>query len=483
MLQILKKLFVKLNSSSIAYCHWKSNSHLEAGLSGDTDLDLLVREGQKEEFKEVLIKCGFKHVIPSRLRQYPEVEHYLGFDFDMGKVAHLHVYYKLVLGQRYVKNYRLPIENCMFTDLRLMKEVYVPTVELELLLLLIRASMKLSFRDVLGYLLRRTKMPLPKGLSEEFVWLARNFDNEKFIEALDKSGLALSRARLAEFAQNVKEGTLTLPKVLLVRNHIFTALRPLRRQSSLCALRRAVFVRLSSVALLQHFLQGSKKRLDGRGRTIALVGADGSGKTTTCRALSKCLGRKLWVKRYYLGSGQPTLQSRFLRVLVIPMLVPRRIWSRAYWARLLRHYAHGMIELFNAWDRASRFRKGLRMTSKGCIVFFDRYPILGVADEPVLLKNGNEFKEKAFARWIVRKVYSIYEEVKEPDVLFHLSLAPAIAITRKPEHNREMIAAKEARLEFYSEKMGRSGKAVRVDASATQERVVLDIIKEVWRRL
>jgi thymidylate kinase len=482
-LQISENLFLSLNSLGIAYCHWKSNSHLAAGLSGDTDLDLLVQEDQEEPFREVLIRHDFKRVISPPPKQYPGIEHYLGFDFDAGKMAHIHVHYKLILGQRYYKNFHLPIEKFILSNLRVMESVYVPSMQVELLLLLIRASMKLGSRDILEYLMGQRHMPLPKGLSEEFGWLVKGFYVDEFDEALQKSGLPLSRVLLIEFAESLREGKLALTRIIGIRKHIFKALYPFRRYPRLWAFKRATFIRLASAPILKHFLHTSKKRLEGQGKTIALIGADGSGKTAMCRALTNCFGRKLWVKSYYLGSGQPTLHNRFLRLFVIPMLVPRRVWPSAYWARLLRYYAHGFIEFLNARDRLSRLRKGFRLASKGCIVFFDRYPISGVADQPTLLEKRDEFKDNPFARWMARKVYGIYRQMKEPDLFVHLSVAPEVAIARKPQHSREMIAAKETRLKLFSEKMAGSKRMLRVDASDSKERVFLDIIGEVWRRL
>lgn len=483
MLQISEKFFMSLNSLGIPYCHWKSNSHLAAGLSGDTDLDLLIQKDQEELFREVLIRHDFRRVISPPPKQYTGIEHYLGVDFDTGKMAHIHVHYKLILGERHYKNYHLPIEKFILRNLRLMGDVYVPSMQVELLLLLIRASMKLCFRDILRYLLGRSKMPFPKELSEEFGWLLKGSDKDEFSRALEKSGLPLSRVRLIGFVQGLKEGELELTKILVIRRHIFKALHPFRRYPPLRAFKRASFIRLASAPILKYILHTSKKRLEGQGRTVALIGADGSGKTAMCRALTKCFGQKLWVKRYYLGSGQPTFHNRFLRFLVIPLLVPRRVWPSERWARLLRHYAHGVIELLNARDRLSRFRKGFRLASKGCIVFFDRYPISGVADQPTLLEKRDEFKDNPFARWMARKVYGIYRQMKEPDLFVHLSVAPEVAIARKPQHSREMIAAKESRLKLFSEKMAGSGKVLRVDASYPKERVFLDIIGEVWRRL
>ena len=63
MLAISKKLFDSWNDN-VLYCHWKSNEHLEDGLDGKTDLDVLVSAEDKEKGRDILnnlsfIRCNF----------------------------------------------------------------------------------------------------------------------------------------------------------------------------------------------------------------------------------------------------------------------------------------------------------------------------------------------------------------------------------------------------------------------------------------
>ena len=43
---LARLVLAELEAAGIAHCHWKSNDHLLAALSGDTDIDLLV-DGQR----------------------------------------------------------------------------------------------------------------------------------------------------------------------------------------------------------------------------------------------------------------------------------------------------------------------------------------------------------------------------------------------------------------------------------------------------
>ena len=53
-LKKIKQIFSRFDDNAIRYCHWKSNEHLTAAMEGKTDLDLLVKEEDKEKFKKLL---------------------------------------------------------------------------------------------------------------------------------------------------------------------------------------------------------------------------------------------------------------------------------------------------------------------------------------------------------------------------------------------------------------------------------------------
>ena len=60
MLRILKTLFESVNARGVEYCHFKSNDHLEAGLDGLTDLDIVVSPFDANEFVKALLELDFK---------------------------------------------------------------------------------------------------------------------------------------------------------------------------------------------------------------------------------------------------------------------------------------------------------------------------------------------------------------------------------------------------------------------------------------
>ena len=99
MLGIYKFFFNQMHDEGINYCSWKNNHTLGRALSGDSDVDLLVSSTQFKKFEKIAFENGFIRV-KSSISEYPFVQHYYCYDERSNKFGHLHVYYKLVTGDR-----------------------------------------------------------------------------------------------------------------------------------------------------------------------------------------------------------------------------------------------------------------------------------------------------------------------------------------------------------------------------------------------
>jgi len=478
MIELARNLINALNSSEIQYCHWKSNVRLDKGLAGDTDLDLLVKRQHAGLFSNLVTGLGFKVIRCEVWKDYPSITNYLGLDQETGKLIHLHVHYKLVMGQALVKDYHLPIEELFLEESQMMNGVHIPAPEMELFVHIFRMAVKQEkfwVRSMLRRILKRNYQEIQD--IKELSWLVIRSDLTRFTEFINKvfnrtlvCDDFISTARMPEEVTN--SGKL---------KNIRRSVKIFRRYGTL----QSMFVKICrrSLKYLAKVNGGSGKQYISGGATVAVLGPDGSGKSTLCEGLRNRIGRKLWVNIFYLGSSQPTLINRIVRLSVVPLLVPRRIWPKIFWARRLRHYAHGMIELMNAWDRYYRSCKGVRLASRGCIVFFDRFPIPGVADQPIVWENEKEFSSDPLTVWIGGKIRHFYLQMRRPDFYIHLSLSPELALARKPEHALNQLEGKEHRLKDFTERMASTGKVTAIDASSNRENVLCHTLRAVWERL
>ncbi|MEE4353184.1 MAG: hypothetical protein V2J25_09965, partial [Desulfatiglans sp.] len=272
--------FARLRNKGIPYCHWKSNHHLEEGLIGNTDLDLLICQDHKEQFQKALSRSGFKRIIASTPKQYPGMEDYLGCDLPTGRLIHLHVHYKLILGQKYIKNHHLPIEHFVLENLEVKKGIFVPKKEIELFLLCIRATMKLGMKEVVQYFFGRLNSPFPEAILQEFRSLLDNAKPDDLRRVIHESGLPVSQRRLIRFTEKLRHDRLTLLEVFALRHHLFKVLRSFRRRHPIHCFAEGFFGRLHVLPGIKRVWPPPRKRLQKGGISFALVGADGSGKST-----------------------------------------------------------------------------------------------------------------------------------------------------------------------------------------------------------
>lgn len=182
-LLVLRELFERLHAEGIRYCHWKSNEHLPAAMTGATDVDVLIDRQAAQRLRRILTDTtDFKQFVVKAGRGYPGIEDYVGFDRRTGTLTHLHLHYQLTLGEKFLKGHRLPWEATML-DTRVHEEafgVYVADPHLELLILVARAAIKLRARDYgLAAVGRRY---FGGSLLREFRWLAARIDADRLIE-------------------------------------------------------------------------------------------------------------------------------------------------------------------------------------------------------------------------------------------------------------------------------------------------------------
>ena len=481
-LRVCQRLFQQLNQEGLRSCHWKSNEHLLEALAGETDLDLLVAPEECNRFGRILDALDFKRICSPVEKRYPGLEDHLGFDEETGALVHLHVHYALILGQQHRKNHRLPIESAVLDDLRTLHFVRVPSAEMEMLLLVIRANMKLS----LLRLLRRWRRPgvylLPKAVIREFEFLARDWDEERFPSVVRDSGLPLSAPQLQAFIYRVLAHRIASRDLYRTRAAVFRSLRGFRRSHPAVAALRGLRGQFFRSRLAKHLLP-RKKTLPGRGSSVALVGADGAGKTVLSRDLRAWLSWKLLSPPAYFGIPKQALAYRALRWSAARLRSPRLSAAgspfRGGAARLVQRLRTAQW-LFVARHRLAEYRRMQRLVERGAVVVTDRYPldVFHSMEEPM---DGprirREFGE-AEARRAAREE-ALYARIGVPSRVLLLRASLESLRARKPDldpliHGRKVAAVNAiAPTELFSA----------VDGERSYQEVLLDLKRRIWSLL
>ena len=498
----VRSLLNHLVEKEIPYCHFKSNEHVAEGISGLTDLDLLCAREWHMETVAALVASGFKLFVSGSLTRYSAVEDWIGFDTQSGRLAHLHVHWQMVAGEPYIKGYRLPWEKQILDD-RVWdsdNEIHTSSPEMELLLLLVRAALKLHVRNIV---LRGEGQFLEGDLRREFDWLLMRVDIPRF-ERLSSSLLSPSLTSQLMAIVNHPTGNMSL--FLRFRKELLTGLAHWRTYPPIYAKclrwQRELSRRFVRKALQRiGGLSVSRRTPSTGGILIALLGADGSGKSTQAKSLVKWLGWKVDVARVYFGSGDGPM-SWHRRVLLAARNVlgrsrakasasatnlPAATSDRPTASRPVVRGGPGLFKTLYALSLAMEKRGGIRSAvrarNRGMIVVCDRFPqnqIVGYNDGPLLadcLERG--FPWGAAAR-LEQRLLSVFSEVA-PDLLFKLNVSESVAGQRKSDTPKAMIQRKidaVRALEF-----GPSCEVIELDADRPLGDITLAVRHQVWKRL
>jgi len=503
-LPVVRELFRQLDSRGVVYCHWKSNEHLDAGLRGVTDLDVLVDWHAGPALASLLEEVGFKRIAAVPGRAYPGVEDFLALDPSTGRFAHLHLHYRLVLGEKNLKGYSLPWESAVLATRKVepISGVFVSDPHIELILLVIRAALKLRNRDFLTAPFDPPR--LSGGTLDEFLWLVARVDRERLqVLARDLVG--------AEAADLLVRMTSGLPSHRDLRSFaeaVNPLLRPHRTYGPLEALRRR-WGREWEVrwgGFRNRTLGGSipvKHVLPRGGLVVAFVGSDGSGKSTVVREIAGWLSWKLDVRAFYMGSGDGPAS-----LLRRPLQAFAALWGRARarfpspptdeagaaaigtlgnarpGARLARSVWRCAWSLALAREKRDRLGEVRRARNLGMVAICDRYPQCqfgGFNDGPQLgswLEHPSRLLRTA-AAWELA-AYRCAERAP-PDLVVKLHVPAAVAAQRKEDTSLEQLTRKAAAIRALRFPAG--VRVVDIDAAQPLDTVLVQVKRAIWEAL
>lgn len=461
MLELCKELFSSWKDNNVLYCHWKSNEHLMEGLDGETDLDVFVSSVSHDQAEDNLKELNFIKFKPQSYCTYPNVDEWIGCDYDTGKLIHVHLHYQIITGTKYNKEYVFPIDDLILETRIFDKEtgVYTTSYELELLILYARIALKSNDKK---------HIKPNDDYQKEIIYLKQRYSKEVLHSVLEK--LLIDDAEQVYYY--IEKEKLDHEEWYNLFFIISKWLKPYRRKGQM-----QVFMRYNYYKVINRIIKALNRRFDslyvtkktkpGRGISICFIGVDGSGKSTVSNEISKWLSWKIENHVFYLGSGDGYKKHRNLYAKII---------SR------LPHPSAGLLRIAKYYNH--QLKKADRYISKGGIALFDRFPqnqFVGIYDGPKIAAQYESKMSNIIVRKLAHKEEQILKDCQrfQPDLLFKLFIPVEESIRRK--HDNEIIIRKKA--EITDKLVLEQSETHVIDATQDYNQEILSIKRLIWEKL
>ncbi|AFJ49020.1 hypothetical protein [Shimwellia blattae] len=182
---------------------------------------------------------------------------------------------------------------------------------------------------------------------------------------------------------------------------------------------------------------------------VAVVGCDGTGKSTLTADLVRTLNQRWVTERRYLGLVSGEDGDKIKKLPIIGVWLERRLAKKssktqsmttkapALWAALIM-YGFSL-------RRMSNLRKVKRLAESGVLVISDRYPQAEISgfhyDGPGI---GIERATNPITKWLAARERLLYLEMAKyrPQLLIRLDIDIDTAFSRKPDHDYEELRDK-----------------------------------------
>ena len=464
---MLKKFLFSCDEKGIQYVSWKNNHELNLSLAGHGDLDLYVPFSQKSQFLILCRENGWLQFL-NPVATYPNILHFYNLDYKL-EVFHLHVYFELITGDTWIKEYSLPIDKWLLEN-RVKSEEYgiwVLNDRSQAFIFLIRHLLKcgsltgryLYWRDIDSY-------------AEEWKKLNKDLTHDELLGPFDLSnhlnGIGVSKAKLK------------LPRISNSLRFRYSCSLYLRYSYiSLPILR---FLTLWK-RLINKVFYKRKKVFPSKGFVLAISGVDGSGKSSMLEEIYLVFGKFLTIHKYHMGKPQGKFIDTLWRVIGNESKSPSIASTSNNNLPTPRRKA--IIGVILALMRLRKARAIFKLANKGGLMIIDRWPTneLGKMDGPrvIIAKDSGWFEN--FCKKIETWAYSV---MPKADLCYLFEVPIEIAISRnrlRVKENKETEEMISARYFNNLEYKPISKKTIKFDNSGDFETNRKEFLSSVWHQI
>jgi len=399
--QILEDLdFFKSNNQKLII--WKSFDRLQESVTGITDFDLFLIDGNFRKFDKISHQVGWAKFKAEKWRSFQGIYDYFKIFKDEKNnnyLIHFHVHETIRTGERFTKS--LVLNREIFDNkIEKIDDFYTTDKLLDHELKIIRACFKLTFLDIVISMFRLNSFPIFK-YRKEIVCISNNkFSGDDLI--LDKYISEKSIIKFLVINYKIRKKYRFYKKKRLFKNYYYKLIRSKLSRGGKLTLNKYLF---------------------------SFIGVDGSGKTTTIDNVYKLLSTQLKVKVIYFGIPKSIKKMRF------QLHKFKNFAKKSETKKKINLTSENKNKLIDTFFSISvsliKLIKNFQVKIyqiKGYIVLTDRYPVENIIDDLPQWKNS-------YFNNIEKRLNRIF---KEPNKTFLLYADEETLQVRKPDSYQDL---------------------------------------------
>jgi len=468
----INNILDEMNLEGVQYVHFKSNTYIDDSLNYVGDLDLLISPQSKELIYDIFNKYGVIECNSYKDAWQSEVFHFVALNSIKKVLIHFHLHFQLPIGFDFDKNFVLPIVDSYIKSKQKYKNIFLPQVEYEYILLILRLILKnnitsfLVMKPTKQIQLLKNRYVINSSQYDEFTDLNNKINKEEVVRVVNKVFYFISIDMFYQCEQ-----------VLINNNSLFNYFysshlltRKLKCFGSHGQIMGFIFSlirinegRLNTLINKKYF---KKKSVNG-GRIIAFVGGDGAGKTTNIQSAYNILNKHLYVKSIHFGRPDRGFIGRVITTINKFFLLINK-----------KELALAINYLSVAYDRRRAYNKALNVRKNGGIVLLDRMYMEGIdaMDCPRIQTIG-----KRNFRILSRIEKYCYSKISPVDLLIVLRLNPKIAIERRPNDDVDALINRSGQI--WNKDFSEYDNAVIIDTAEEESLVQSLIVSKIWSNI
>jgi thymidylate kinase len=436
----------------IDYIVFKSIVHIKESIRGETDFDILISRKNINFFIDIAISYGFIVSNIGALHKFNDVVNMLYFNKSTGNVVHLHMHMSMITGKKGVKEFEILFDKAIYHDYTVFSNFFPVKI--------INKNAEIGVRHLRA--IAKKEKDIAGMIYSDFPEY-RDLYNEKKLDLLVQKSLNKYKLKLIKRKSLLKT---TLEKVYIYIMFFLSK----------------VINYLSLNGRTYHH-SGFRYLHSPVGLRIAIIGVDGSGKTTTVQKLEKGLRKKIWAKKILFGCKEGGVFYKIIRFGL--MFCIRHTKENGVIHKLL----YPVYYLFIALKRLNQSVVASKLERNNCIVIFDRY-VTGnsfIQDGPSILNfrmsvdNGLLFS--FYCKIMAKFEEGCYRRIGTPDLTVVLFPPIETILLRRKEDNKNVLLKKNSLLNNYILKNSddEMKRTICLDTNkVSQQDVIYQIKKEVF---